>query len=802
MAQALVMEEAGSALREGIHWELMPGEGGLDLTLGGLEGKCARCALTARFNGPGHPEEKRDFLLRTEWESAGPGLLRVDHSLRTRKTMLLASFGVRWDLSELLEEVSYRFVPHLHPEAGQVVADQVFRSPALILGGEGLSVALVPDLGALDTLQRQGLRAAMTLEGRTLSYAVTAHHVEGHVYFRERAFPGFLLLAGEEVRLAYFLLLSREGGRALHRMANTLLWERFGRPRLERHAERERGLQELAALATRWFFLDDENWEWLSDEGGCGGVYTFNVHSRRPPVRTGPLTGRLLIRFPSIYPAILRFGAAHVVNRRAGLRLLRWQIRRFSATMPRCIQMQSWFNLARTSYAGRWMALETGDQEWLRKSEAALELVLRAPAPEGIPHAILFLLGKRQVWVKGSRGFHYWDWYHLPDAATTGFHLLEWYRDFLPRPEVMDACRSLGEALIRCQLPSGAFPAWLRFEGGEPRPHPDLMESASTAAPVMFLAFLARLSGEVRYLEAAERGAGFLVREVMPCDLWQDYETFFSCSTKPIGWSDPRTGCHPENTMCMIWAARAFLELFLATGNAEHLERGRTVLDRLLSYQQVWSPPVMSIDLFGGFGVQNTDAEWNDARQGLAAPLLADYFLANGEEELLVRAIAALRACFSTMYLGEEPYPLMRPSALGAIEENYAHSGFDGTTAGYIHNDWGPGTAVYALSRIFQSCGQVLVDDEGRSAYAVDRFDIRRCVIGGGRVELLLSGMGGWEPQEVLLRFIRVQGDRELVLNETLRGRFSQSDLEKGVRLPLQAPGPDRGFRVGEGRIE
>ncbi|MBC7253601.1 MAG: hypothetical protein H5T72_06510 [Actinobacteria bacterium] len=90
----------------------------------------------------------------------------------------------------------------------------------------------------------------------------------------------------------------------------------------------------------------------------------------------------------------------------------------------------------------------------------------------------------------------------------------------------------------------------------------------------------------------------------------------------------------------------------------------------------------MSIDLLGGFASRNTDGEWNDARQGLVAPLLVDHYLHTGEKELLERGLAALRACFATMYLGREPYPLMRPSLLGAIEENYAHSGFDGTTAG------------------------------------------------------------------------------------------------------------------------
>ncbi len=754
-----------------------------------------RCTVTAGFAWPRHIGKEPGFSINTYRQRTEAGVLRLTHVLRVRRPLLLFSLTCRWYFSPFTGKIEYRFAPHLHPRPGQVIADQVFRSPALVLGGEAGSVALVPDIDELDALQRQGMRTAMTMEGELLSYAVTAHCVDGHVYFRRKDLPGYLLRPGTELRLSYYLLFSERDGKSLHRRVNSFLWERFGRPRLARHGEGDRSLQGLAAVATRWIFLDEENWVYLSVDGReCGGVYTFNVHSRRPPMRTGPLTSRLLLRFPFLYPGILRFGAAHVVNRRLGLRLLRWQMRRFSTTMPRCIQMQSWFNLARTSYAGRWMARETGDEEWSRKSEAALELVLSAPAPQGIPPAVLFLVGDRLVWVEGSRAFHYWDWYHLPDAATTGYHLLEWYRDLLSRSEIMDACRRLGEALLGCQLPSGAFPAWVKFNGGRSLAHPDLREGASTAAPVMFLALLARMSGEKRYLSAAERGAEFLTREVLPLDLWQDYETFFSCSPKPIGWSDPRTGCLPENNMCMIWAARAFLELFQATGDREYLERGRMVLDRLLSYQQVWSPPVMSIDLFGGFGSQNTDAEWNDARQGLVAPLLADYYLATGEEELLERGIAALRACFATMYLGEDPYPLLRPSVLGAIEENYAHSGFDGTTAGYIHNDWGPGTAVYALSRIFQSCGQVLIDGEKRRAYAVDRFEILGCTFRERRVEMRVSSRGIPSPREVLLKFFRMRGYHEVELNGTLHGRFSPGDMEKGVRLPLS--GPERGIRV------
>jgi len=727
-----------------------------------------------------------DYSLRTLWGRLQPDLLWVGHVLRAKKPLLLSSLAVSWDAVGMGEEEKYRFVPHLHPLPGQVAADQVFRSPAMVLEGRDCSLALVPDLDELESLQRRGLRASMTLEGWELSYRIMDHRVRGHVYFRERPLPGHVLLPGREVRLAYFLFLSAGEGAALHRRVNTFLWERFGRPRLERREGAERDLMGLARLSTRWFFLEEENWVELDLDGErCGGIYTFNLSSLRPPARSGPVLGRLLIRFPSLYPGILRFGAAHVVNHRAGLRLLRWQLRRFSAVMPSCIQMQSWFNLVRTAYGGYWMGMEAGEAGWKRKGELALELALRAPAEKGLPAAVLYILGDRVAWVKGTRGFHHWDWYHLPDVSTTGFHLLEWHRDLLPREEILRRCREIGEGLLRCQLPGGAFPAWVRFRRGELQVHPDLREGASTAAPVMFLAFLSREAGEEEYLRAALAGADFLAREVLPFDRWEDYETFFSCSPKPLGWKDPRSGCRPENTMCMIWAARAFLELFLATRDEVFLRYGRRALDRLLCYQQVWSPPTMSIDLLGGFASQNTDGEWNDARQGLIAPLLVDYYLHTGEEELLERGLAALRACFATMYLGQEPYPLVRPSLLGAIEENYAHSGFDGTTAGYIHNDWGPGTAVYAFSRIYQSCGQVLVDVGRGKAYPVDFPEAVGCRVEGDRVELEVPAARGSRERRVFLKFRNLGRSHALLVNGEDRGRWDAETLRRGLRLEV-----------------
>ena len=104
----------------------------------------------------------------------------------------------------------------------------------------------------------------------------------------------------------------------------------------------------------------------------------------------------------------------------------------------------------------------------------------------------------------------------------------------------MEACRRQAEEVMKLQLPSGAFPAWFGFKHGKAAIDPCLSESAESASAVMFLALLANITGEEEYLNSARAGGDFLIDKVVAPNIWYDYETFFSCSPKPVGWIDPR----------------------------------------------------------------------------------------------------------------------------------------------------------------------------------------------------------------------------------------------------------------------
>jgi hypothetical protein len=156
----------------------------------------------------------------------------------------------------------------------------------------------------------------------------------------------------------------------------------------------------------------------------------------------------------------------------------------------------------------------------------------------------------------------------------------------------------------------------------------------------------------------------------------------------------------------MHQAAAGLLALHEVSGDEHALALGRRVLDRLSMYQQVWSPPWLSVSAFGGYGVQNTDGEWNDARQAQFADTHLDFHLATGDAEQLERAVAAAEASFATFFspANAAVYPAgWHREPQGAAAENHGHGGRDelNVVSGF---DWGSGSAL-ATAAYFESRG-------------------------------------------------------------------------------------------------
>jgi hypothetical protein len=195
---------------------------------------------------------------------------------------------------------------------------------------------------------------------------------------------------------------------------------------------------------------------------------------------------------------------------------------------------------------------------------------------------------------------------------------------------------------------------------------------------------------------AALRLADWLEQSIYPDARWIDFEVYFSCSPKSIDFHDGRSGQWPQNTLCMHMAAAGFLALYDLRQERRFLNLARRAMDRLSLYQQVWDPPFLLFYGFGGYGVMNTDGEWNDARQAQFADTHLDFFRALGDAEHLERARAACRAGFTTVYLpaNRAVYPTgwcQIPRGIAA--ENHAHGGYD-HLCGVSGFDWGIGSAL------------------------------------------------------------------------------------------------------------
>ncbi len=259
-----------------------------------------------------------------------------------------------------------------------------------------------------------------------------------------------------------------------------------------------------------------------------------------------------------------------------------------------------------------------------------------------------------------------------------------------------------------------------------------LIESASTACPMMFLSMLAQIDGDEEALTAAKKMADFMERHVLPEHKWYDYETFFSCSKQRKNPRDPRSLVLPQNSMSKCWATEGMRILYEITGEERYRDLLLRCLGDLLWHQQIWDAPYLSINTFGGFGAMNTDAEWNDARQGMIAPVLMDSYLSTGDPDHFERGVAALRSCYTTMLhpaLKEvAPGNLVhyRESDRGAIYENYAHLGFDRVIAGYLEPDWGAGTAAFATAHAAKFYGDVFVDLDNSHAFGVNGCQVKK----------------------------------------------------------------------------
>ncbi|MBV6491467.1 MAG: hypothetical protein CNCCGFBP_02067 [Fimbriimonadaceae bacterium] len=622
------------------------------------------------------------------------------------------------------------FSPGLRPKEGQVVGDHFYRAPVISAQRGPLAALILPDLDVLADNRPMAtildLDAANGVVDATLmSYGFAEHELAGHVYFVHDA--SMTKRVPKTLLLAYDLVLDGNAEPfGAYRQAVDFTWERYGNANFEKVLPQAMPFEEYAkfcypAVFKEAYGSNKLGWFEVEIDGQvCGGV----------PAGWGFTNG--------------------------------W------------VSWQCWFNQLRSAWGLRWWGKKLDNAEWVDKADKMLNLALAAPMDRGaVPTTYL---SREKQW-RGCLIMPRQDcYYDLTNMAWKGIWMLRWleFEDCPRREEILRQCREMAELMMRFQNGDSSFPTWLTKEH---EVVPILDHSAQSALPAWFLAEyvstwsdlvgrvaaaqkagradplseveakeLGRIADTVaRAKQSAHRAAGFLVTNVIDQQRYYDFETFFSCSPKQclqangalddVAMHDPHTLSPPQNTLCMQWAAEALWKVAELTEGPiassgtprppsyELRKHALKALDIMALYQNVWSVSFRKAAYtFGGFGVQNSDGEYLDARQAQFGCTLADFGATLGRRDYFERGVAAARASMTLINhplhveLNLYPNPNYPP---GLQPENTGHGGTDQQN-GRTGFDWGEGSGLAAIAWLLDKYGDVYIDDQEKWAVGID----------------------------------------------------------------------------------
>lgn len=705
-AQGSAVVKAGASLRLG-------NQGLLTLDAREFRIKGDRLQLPSARNWRRFRSPEMD--VSTVVRQVAPGVLHVEWKLGFNGPVELREIAARfrflpsrpntWETARR----DFHWVPNIKAAPDQIAADHVFRSPVVMIMAQDAGVALIPDLDVLRAnrpaphfLDLQFPRG----EAPFIEYGLTPSRPEGHVYYR-RTNQTFTP-DKQQVRFACYVLLRPKTTREqLTNDAVQFLWSRYAaaytatvKPQVTPYATYAQYGYRMA--------LDQL---WVKGPTADTGGITLSTYRNK---ETGRYGGR---------------------------------------TFENDLWFHSWFNNLRTAWGLHYWGEKLRRPDWVERSRAMARLILAAPREQGL-FATIYKSHDRTWQSSGQGGGP--NVYHLPDNAWTAIWLLRFHQE---REAIAEAPALLTEfmrSLLRLQHPDGSFPT--RVFTGSLATDPVLDKSASGALPIWFLAEMLHrkmvapaLQQQVR--DAIRRGADDLSTRLVPAQRFEDFELYFSCSKKPLTFYDEVTEMSGQNTLAMQWSAEALLLAHKLLGNPAYLRAGKFSADLLSLYQQVWNPPYLTLYAFGGFGVMNTDAEWNDARQAQFAETFANYYEATRDPMYFERAVAAARASFTLVVMDENKEMAPRnyrgveknSETHGASAENYGHRGED-VRAFMSGFHWGTGSALTTAAVLKDRYSDLYLNEKLRHAFGIDGLTVKRARWNARTVALDVESTPGASP--------------------------------------------------------
>lgn len=601
---------------------------------------------------------------------------------------------------------TFNWAPHLTPTNNHVIDQHVFRAPTLITSNDNKGLVVIPDINLIEENSPTRWYMDMDAQSNTLSIGLSETHVTDHVLFERKA--GAVYPKGQ-LKVGFYLMsyTEKEDLDNPFRKPLDFFWKNWGHKEYESGNPLRGNLDEYVTHTYNWAFNNwaEHVWQEFTLNGTKVGAPCFIVNVTQSPNYTGEVNNR---EFLSI-----------------------WN--------------QAWFSSLRSASGLYRYAKRTNDSDLMNKANLSKELALSAPRKEGFFYGLIAtemydktIDGKQykrskgwdtHYWGNSNRNPYTWDAkqapFHVLDMSWTALLMLRWYQNLDADPRLLEYASSYADALLSIQDRNGYFPGWLDINTLEPMQH--LNNSPESSMSVTFLLKLYEITKRERYKDAAYKAMHAVIRDVVYTGRWEDFETYWSCSRwgsdDYVGKKLERNNMYKQCNFSMFWTAEALLEMYKQFDNKLYLEIGQRVLDEMLMTQAAWQPSYIYVKALGGFGVLNTDGEWNDSRACLFAETILDYGKELQKQEYTERGIVALRSAFTMMYCPQNPqtktqwekvWPFFNEKDYGFTMENYGHGGV-ATEAGegmgeFTIYDWGNGAAAEAYNRILDSYGQKLLE--------------------------------------------------------------------------------------------
>ncbi len=626
---------------------------------------------------------------------------------------LSVSFDFACDDPKLKGEAasSFHWIPNIKMKPEHIAGHHTFRSPAVIVTAGGFGAALIPDLVSiaekLDIGRYLDLRfdahaPELTVQASgspRLEYGICSNAPDGHVYYKADGRKTVVDVSG--VDLIFYLLLMKNV--PVHRVPGlvaTFLWDRFGR------------LYETSLLPQTVPFARYALY---------GNTMALHHLWQQGPARD---TGGIVLS---------------TFRRRDGVA----RGREYADD----IWFHCWFNNMRTAMELAEFGFILDNKLWVDKAFEIARCLVGSPQHDGIFPTIY--APHDGGWVASSQQGGGRLLYSLPDCAWASLWLRKFINEYGEVEGAENFLPGFRHFLYRHQNENGGFPCWVHKDTLE---HDERLENTSAGAlPVWFLCE-ELLSGAVpleerdKAIKAVIRGADHLIDNPIREVRFEDFELYYSCSGKPLGYFDKYTRLYGQNTLAIQWCAESLRAVYQISGNKKYLDAGLFCLGLLSLYQQVWNTPYLDFYTFGGFGVMNTDGEWNDARQAQFAETFMNYYDLTGRPEFLKRAVAATRAGFALMAIEENKEICPRNYAgsptqrdlHGGSAENYGHGGRNerSGTSGF---HWGTGSALVTAARIKKRYGDLLIDWDAREAFGIDGIAVKQSIFESQAVGLIIE---------------------------------------------------------------